>query len=283
MNLTSIQSHFLAIDKILELPIVDKKEIERHLYFVSSFPILTFDIPADTYFYRSSSSFTNEYFNSISRISYNPNPDKIKNYGRANFPGQSMFYCSEDQGTSSMELVSYWVKNIKHGQFFYVTIGEWQSTEIIKSIIIVTPIIQKRKSRFEIYSGNAFDKNIENFSLEFRKISQVVYGKLSNYYSTPAKFDSNIYKVTASFSNKLINEAKKIGIFKNGSISYPSVAFADGVNFVFEPKIVENNSIKLCRTWRVMMVAKQNEKGTFAFKEVKRESGKIIEDGTIIW
>ncbi|WKN32112.1 hypothetical protein PZB74_01935 [Porifericola rhodea] len=283
MNLTSIDKHLLAIEKLLHHPQIDANEVLRHLYYVSSFPLLIFTIPAGTHVYRASSSFKNEYFTQISRICHPPG-NAVKSYGRANIPRQSMFYCSEDQATPYLELINYWVKNVSVGELFHVTIGEWEVVKDVEAIVVVSSDNAQRKSQMEIHSGHAFDNHLANMHKEQQKISNLVYGKFHDWYSRPASVGNDIYKVTSSITNKLVNAAKHLRKLRGAAVMYPSVAnFEGGVNFAFEPAIVESGDLKLIRTWRIKIIAKANVEGFYNFTEVGREYGTIHQDGLLTW
>ena len=283
MSLNSIEKHLLAIEQLYDIPILNHIDIERHLNYITKFPVLTFNIPTETYVYRATTSFINEHFSSTSRISNAPE-HLVKNYGRVNFPQQSFFYCSENYATSYLELINYWVKNISLGQFFYVTMGEWQTTEQIQSIIVTTPDKAKRQTIFEISSGDAFDNKMLNFNNEERAISELIYNKLYEWYSKPAKVGDNVYKITSSFSNKLLKAMKRFGILNDTCIMYPSVAdLKKGVNFAFEPGIIKSGKLKLIRAWRIKLIVMQKEDGFYDFKEVERELATIKDNGSLVW
>ncbi len=278
----SIKKHLSAIDDLLKSPHVYETDVQRHLYFIASFPIFLFKIPVETYVYRARTSFDNESFSQIPKISYAPK-GSVKHYGRANFPNQSLFYCSEDQETAYLELLTYWVKNVVEGQIFQVTMGEWVTTKIFESIIVTTPNIAQRKSKFEIGTGNAYDIKMREFSPDQQIIAKEFYSKFYDWYSRPARVGDDLYRVTSNISNKLITSGKKLGIFKNAAISYPSVAsHEEGINFAFEPKIVASGKLRCVRTWRLKLIANLDEYGNYNFKEVHREHGRI-NDNTIYW
>lgn len=275
MSIDIINNHFDSIDKLLLSPTTSLNDIKGYVDNINQFPILTFKIPPLTRVYRTRYSFDSNYFNLISDLSYPPK-HKVKSYGRFNAVEQSMFYCSEDLGTSYLETINYLVKNIKQGDLFYITVGEWEIQKEIQALVIANPNKAERYTRFEINTGNAYDLKLGGLSGEQKEIAELVYKKLYSYFSYSAKIGNSIYWITSLFSNKLFNAFKNLP-FQVESVAYPSVAsFEEGINFAFAPLMIDNNFILPKMVWRIKLIADQGENGFFNFKEIERAEGKII-------
>lgn len=74
---------------------------------IGRLPVLQYDIPAESVFFRTRTHENDDLFPLISDISITPN-QFVKNFARCNRPFQSKFYCSENRPTSFAELVEYW-------------------------------------------------------------------------------------------------------------------------------------------------------------------------------
>ena len=81
----------------------------------------------------------NEYFKKVSEVSYRTDVENMRNFGRANEPAQSVFYCSNDDWISYVE-TSEITRDNKEKDSEEVTTGLWIATEDIIVVNVLTMI-----------------------------------------------------------------------------------------------------------------------------------------------
>ena len=127
---------------------------------IGRLPVLQYEIPAKSVFFRTRTHEDDDLFPLISDISITPN-QFVKDFARCNRPFQSKFYCSENRPTSFAELVEYWSDTKDFGDKVYVTIGRWELKKPLIGIIVTTPDKEHRISEFDKEHGAAMETFIE--------------------------------------------------------------------------------------------------------------------------
>ncbi|MBN1186429.1 MAG: RES domain-containing protein [Bacteroidales bacterium] len=188
-------------------------------------------------------------FNTVQDLGHIITRNRILDFGRANEPLQSIFYCSTSSTVARFE-TSRIHRNNQDKNSEEVTIGKW----ILNKDIFVArlPSFEKEKQTNEIVNrlDKEFDdliKTFENdgiddwkmvlklFSIEFMKKDDV--GK-SNYLISSA-FSNYVYYTYGT--NPQTGET-----VEPDGIMYPSVQFEHGgMNIALKPELIEDRSIEL--------------------------------------
>lgn len=197
----------------------DEESIESYIYIKNILNSIEFPVPFTIYgkgtkFVRSRAHKENEdFFETVDQISYRRDIQNIKNFGRGNEPGQSVFYCTNDSIVSFAETSSI-VREDNEKEFEYMTTGIWILTE---NIMVVNLIPNEntigQHTEFE-ESTKDFERFIESQNDESAFVVKELLQFLSKEFSTAIKENSNHYKITAAFTNYVFDSFDKAdGIF----------------------------------------------------------------------
>ncbi|MEA9413470.1 RES domain-containing protein [Flavobacterium sp. PL02] len=232
---------------------------------IGRLPVLLYDIPEKSVFFRTRTHEKDDLFQSISEISITPN-HFVKNFARCNRPFQSKFYCSENRPTSFAELVEYWSETKEVNDKVYVTIGRWQLTKPFRGIIVTTPDKENRVSEFDKEHGAVMETFIEQSDLEMRDAIILFYRFLFEKFRKSSKHDPKTYIITTAYCNVALahSEGKADGIY------YPSVPFGgQGVNLAINSEFIKN--LELTHVLRNELTVSKNGNDKHEFTE----TGKI--------
>lgn len=232
---------------------------------IGRLPVLLYDIPEKSVFFRTRTHEKDDLFKSISEISITPN-HFVKNFARCNRPFQSKFYCSENRPTSFAELVEYWSETKEVNDKIYVTIGRWQLTKPLTGIIVTTPDKENRVSEFDKEHGAVMETFIEQSDLEMREAIILFYRFLFEKFRKSSKHDPKTYIITTAYCNVALahSEGKADGIY------YPSVPFGgQGVNLAINSEFIKN--LELTHVLRNELTVSKNGNDKHEFTE----TGKI--------
>lgn len=218
----------------------DKTTIESYIYIKNILKSIEFPIPF--VMYPKGSKFVrcrvhkngNTFFNNISELSYIEDIKKVTQFGRANEPGQSVFYCANDDALTLME-TSEVARKLIDKPYEYITTGLWISTEDIYAASLLTnDDIRGKHANIDEISKD-FEKIIENQNDESAKAVNGLMQFLSKEFSRPSNGNSNQYKITAAFTNYIFDSVQRVD-----GILYPSTIYGEkGFNFAFKPEIVD--------------------------------------------
>ncbi len=222
----------------------DNNTIESYIYIKNILNSVEFPIPFAIYpkgskFVRSRIHRNNEtFFKKIKDISYRTDIQNIKSFGRASEPGQSIFYCADDDWLAYAE-TSPIVRKQEEKTFEYITTGLWISTEDIFAVSLLTnDNIRGQHTGIDNLS-KSFENLIENQADENAYVVSQLFQFLSKEFSKLANDNSNNYKITAAFANYIFDSVEQADC-----ILYPSTIYPiKGFNFAFEPKTVENKMV----------------------------------------
>jgi len=174
------------------------------------------------------------FFTQVKDLSYRTDLENIKNFGRANEPCQSIFYCSNNDWISFVE-ISKIAREMEDKPLEYISGGLWVATEDIYAVTLMTNdnIIGKNKELDEL------SKNLQKHIIDQNDEAARAYSKLMEFlskeFSTEAKKDSKHYKITAAFTNCIFENIQNADC-----IVYPSTLDVErGLNFAFKPESVD--------------------------------------------
>jgi hypothetical protein len=188
------------------------------------------------YLFRARRNNKNETFTSKTQISYRKDTDRIKEFGRANEPGQSIFYSSHRTETSLFETSSLFNIGNLVTSTEIITLGKWY---VSKDIDLLGIISDKRAMTQEPSLNNLFTKSLNHpLSDEF---AQKILEFFSQEFSKNVMKNSNQYKISCAYFNhiiKLFNYKRLMGVV------YPSVEneYRD-LNVALLPKAVDSSLI----------------------------------------
>lgn len=230
------------MDKLLRLIKTAKNEdsIESYIYIKNILNSIEFSIPFVLYpkgskFVRSRIHKQDEvFFEKVSELSYIEDFQNIKKFGRANEPGQSVFYCADDDWLSFVE-ISQITREKKEKDFEFITNGIWISTKDILVVSLLTnDNIRGQNNQIDDLS-KSFEEFFKSQNDESSKAFINLFQFLSKEFSQVAEGNSNHYKVTAAFTNYIFDYVKNAD-----GILYPSTLYpSKGFNFAFKPQIVD--------------------------------------------
>jgi len=272
-----------AFDKLENLDPTDELVYEKAFFIFNSIghlPVFIYPVEKRVEIFRTRTHESPEYFQNISDIEITPRKS-VKDFARCNRPFQSIFYCSENRPTSFMELLEYWVETKNFGDKLYITMGIWGNIKPMNLIIITTPDVNKRVSKFDKLHGKAYDEHLKNKSEEEQKFSALFFDYMFEKFRKPAKNDLKTYIITSTYCNLALILAND----RADGISYPSVPFqGNGVNIALKEDYSKNH-LKLSQAmWMEFEVTPTKEN-----KHDFTESKSILTDkinqvnGTIQW
>jgi hypothetical protein len=213
--------------------------IESYIYIKNILNSIEFPIPITIYpkgtkFVRNRVHQENIFFKNVDQLSYRKDIQNIKTFGRANEPGQSVFYCSDNDILSFVE-TSHVARELKDKDFEYLTTGIWIATENIVMVSLLTnDDIRGQHSEID-ESSKSFENLIATQNDESGFAVKGLFEFLSKEFSQAAGGDSNHYKITAAFTNYIFDSVKVAD-----GILYPSTIYpTKGFNFAFKPEVVD--------------------------------------------
>jgi len=254
-----------------------KKELMRYSI---PFPVVT--IQKGTPLYRARGHFDGEdYFTLVSQLSLK---DKhlIQNFGRANEPNQSVFYCSTESELTFME-TSVNVRKDLSNQSEIFTTSEW---EVLEDLCVILISSKRRESEINNtlenlgltrkYIEEYFQRNDIHFLYHLVDFISDEFTKRTshtNEYLLSCAFANYIYDIKARHSNKNL-------IVEIDGCMYPSVQYGvEGLNLALNSNVVQKGKLKFVRAMRSRMEKINNE----FFKEMDIIVSRRIDNGLIIW
>ncbi|MTK53518.1 hypothetical protein [Paludibacter sp.] len=188
-------------------------------------PFVTAILKKGNYIERGRINGQEQIFNSESELSYRTDNENIKEYGRANCPGQSMFY-----GAVKSEFIDYpRIVNlfeisdlfrdgdlISDGEFIF-TVGKWK---IKKDFEVVEIVFDKKTIERIPEIRKAYEYHLDNLKKDFPdKIEEysAVLEFFSNEFAKKDISSDNDYKISAVYTNMAIENKGHKGVL------YPSV------------------------------------------------------------
>lgn len=230
------------LDKFLSLLVSEKKlnTIESYIYIKNILNMIKFPVPVIIYpkeqkFVRTRVHTNNEdYFTEVDQLTYRKDIQNITKFGRANEPGQSLFYCSNDDTLSFVE-TSRIARNLEEKEFEFSTNSLWIAQENLAIVSLITNDNFKGKHSEIDSLSKSFESLINSQGDESAEVVFELLNFMSKEFSRAAENDSNHYKITAAFSNYIFDEFENID-----GILYPSTLYPKkGLNFVFKQSTVE--------------------------------------------
>ncbi|OOV16996.1 RES domain-containing protein [Flavobacterium sp. LM4] len=270
------------LDNLLKLLLSVKEEesIESYIYIKNILDSIEFPLPVTIYrkgtkFVRSRVHKENEdFFENSDQLSYRKDIQNIKKFGRANEPGQSVFYCSDNAIVSFAETNSV-VREDEEKDFEYITSGVWICTEDILLVNLLTNENTKGQHAEFDQCVKSFEELIDSQNDENAFMVRELLQFLSTEFSAPIKKNSNHYKITSAFTNYALSIEEVEGVL------YPSTMYStEGFNLALKPTVVDKK-MKFYAAQRIKMQRIGDKK----YLEVEKIESEISnsDDNIIKW
>jgi hypothetical protein len=193
-----------------------------------------------------------------------PKSEYVKQYGRANDIGKSMFYAAVGRAAPFAEIgvktddtvvMSYWITKEKM---------------ILNHVGFTSDIAELLLSNRELNSIYDFVKKTTNFN----DLNQFIYNYLASKFIIKIDESENLkYKLSVAITNKLLGKPFS-------GIMYPSVAlFGNSDNIVLTPDFVDNH----LQLISIEFVKIKNVNGTEYTTDILDTATEISKDGTVQW
>lgn len=217
--------------KSLDLSTITDSELSKLInrYF-NVIPFTSGIIRAGTEVFRARISSKNEPFNLVSDI-YAPPSHLIKRYGRANKPGERIFYCASNLKLAAFEVI----QDLKHSinparEVVFLTIGIWSTKQDLHvACILDDPKVHKlRQDIHDSFKENQsilFNGNISTSTAISNNVLLQYFAEEFTKMEIRGDFDyrvSNYYVSSLRQANEFV--APKYNSDKFDGVNYPSVA-----------------------------------------------------------
>lgn len=228
-------------------PIFLRDELNK--YF-PSIPAALLDIKKGTKLFRGRIHKGGPSYKKVEDFSYMPHDKKAecREFGRANLPKQSLFYCSTTLETAQMECIS---KDINH-KIWFLCFGEWEVKEdlVLADIILheieeikTTIIAQKRD-----HVHNLIKQDIDEEQFNCEKMVLDFFGK--QFAKTNLPSDKH-YLYSVYLADRLF-ELEDNGKVIDG-LQYPSIPMTyQGNNIVLKPTVIDEKKLELIKTYEMV-------------------------------
>lgn len=202
-----------------------------------------------------------------------PPADKVGKFNRTNRPGQSMFYCAENEPIAQFELLHDYITKYKENHKHFFTYSEWQTIKPLK--ILIMAIAEENK---EINNGinlqPTYKQYLKDINQEKKDLINLQYSFTYHYFTKLSDKNKTIYMVTSAISNFLSL------IYDFDGIIYPSAETGCGYNVAFKPYVVDDEMIKpkdkiIMREWLV-----KSPKDVY---DTNKQYSGIIDGKKLIW
>jgi hypothetical protein len=254
-----------------------------HLYglvkeFASYLPVCTALIPEGTGLYRA--RVTHDAVGRERDLSYVPDPNWVRDFGRTNAPEESIFYCANDARTAVAEVLSDWFQESEEEEDIRrVFVGRWIVTKSIP--VAVVPYHEEAMALSP--SGEETRRQMQILRRQFKPKTWALIERcqrfLGSEYARPAT-NALDYWVSCAYFNCVTNPRNFLPQTVTPlGLSYPSVQMKfSGDNFATLPSVV-NTSMYLVDAQALRF--RRTRGGRFAmegsaprwFSKVRREFG----------
>jgi hypothetical protein len=182
------------------------------------------------------SSNKDKFFINSEELTYRKDIVDIKNFGRANEPGQGFFYCNDNnnQNTGIAEIFSVFRGNETCVEEV-LTISAWNLKETL-NLAVILPTEKNKGKNAEldkmVVDVKKFYKQFEN-NPEFIDV-KILNEFLANQFALDIELHNSNYKITSAFSNYIKEK------FPVDGIIYSSIKSEhQGINVVLWPEVVD--------------------------------------------
>lgn len=243
------------IESILETIFKLRKENTSESYisiknifklFSISFPIIS--VPSGSIFYRVRIHKIDEYnlrFKYIRDVGHILNRNSIKQFGRANEPFQSIFYCADEKETAYFETSKLVRENAMNTSEYY-SLSIWETKREFNIAYLPIDNVFSKNHTVELLN-NDFKIKTEKYKNNVSKNLQYFLNKIAEEFSKHSSTKDFNYLITCAFSNYIYETQMSLMHSETiDGICYPSVQLKSrGLNFAIKPELIENRDIDL--------------------------------------
>lgn len=246
-----------------------------------SIPFPSVRVPKGRLLFRSRAHTRGEdFFRNIDDISYRQDLLYIEDFGRANEPTQSIFYCSDSDVVAFVE-TSILTRQNSELPSDTVTTGIWEVQEDFRIATIV--------SNDEIRGLN---RTLEGLETEFRKLTELyrnegtdghinILDLFSKEFTRNSHGDNTKYIVSCAFANYAYDAIDQHNLQVSG-IMYPSAIYPhEGMNLALKPELVYNGKLKLIAARRGTM--NKRDQTNYYEEDIIDAKSIIYKTATIEW
>ena len=210
----------------------------------------------------------------ISRLSYRTDLENIKNFGRANEPNQSIFYCA-DRDFIAIKEVSNLNRNYCGQMYEYeiITSSIWRVIEDISVVSIFGNSNARILNELTKTIGCTIEESYRTHFGENADEYIMLLNYLSGEYIANVGDDLDKYKISCAFANTMYSRPDVDGV------SYPSVQSCGfGINSALVPEKI-NNKIEFVSARRNSFILDNNRK----YFPIEIKNSKSTENEKIYW
>ena len=215
-----------------------------------------------------------DFFENIEDLTYRKDILNIRSFGRANEPGQGLFYCNDNynQETGMSEAMSI-LRGNKDSQEEILTASAWNLNDTLKLVMILPSEEYSGKNK-EFDEMKTFYNSYED-SEEFNELKNLNEFLSQEFTLDLEKHKSN-YKITCAYTNYIKERFEDVD-----GIIYASIKSEfEGTNIVLWPEVVEKKVEFLAA--RKQVIKRISEK-TFMEVQVFENKGFDKSTGEIFW
>lgn len=240
------------------------------------FPHVT--VPKGKLLFRCRAHTKNEgLFTKLNDLTYRGDEFYIKDFGRANEPGQSIFYCSDDPITAFSETSIVTRQNVAV-DFEFITTGAWKVKEDFKvGYIPATADIKGLNKTMDGLNDN-FESLMDKFKNDDTENHLNVLDFLSQEFLRNAQGDNSNYKISCAFANYIYKAISFDKIIIGGLLYSSTIYNRRGVNLALLPTTADKLELVTARKGKMVKT------GDSTYHELETVDSKWITDkGEIVW
>ena len=269
--------------------LVTKCDYNSYAYIKNSMDQLIIPFPAISikvgkYLYRARRHLNNEdFFDEISDISHRPDIFNITDFGRANEPCQSIFYCS-DQHEIAIAETSPILRHDLDLEYDIITTGIWRVKKELRVASLLNYPLNEVQNPAQQFLDTKAKELIESFRNDNTDQLLKLHRFFSNEFIKPPNENSRKYLISCAFSNYIYGNAGYDTYLKETTeldgLIYPSAVFPIfGMNLALKPSVIIDGKIILIGA-RKSKLLKQNDKQygeveTFDTEDISHDNNKI--------
>ncbi len=224
------------------------------------------------------------FFNKISDISYNRQKFLINDFGRANEPCQSVFYCSDNFLTAFNETCTIAREDLDK-DLEIITWGIWEVMQDFEiSYVIGTP--EKTENTTLISLTKSFVEFIRDS--EEKEQLLLLHTFISEQFQVKTKGHHSLYKISCAFANWIYNQEfgnQNNTKIENAGIMYKSSIWPkEGMNIALKSELIEDGLLRLIEVRRDNIIRHGNfyeGSSTITAKAIDIENDSIKWDAMV--
>ena len=211
------------------------------------------------YIYRCRPNEDVDLFGNVDDLKYPP-AKRILDFGRCNLPQQPVFYASEFEWNSFIELMHALDKRIPNNMNAPVTVGKWVLQEDLEMVVVLNPGNEGTMARYMSLFESDFNEVINQEPAEEIEGLRLFFHFIAEAYAQSAVDDQDIYKLTSAYSDIVF------GIDSVDGIIYPSVQYHHhGISYALKPSVLDSKKIALSDVAKFTYLKGRQENGKANF------------------